>query len=93
MCYAIILAGGSGNRFNSDKPKQFVELEGKPILIHTLEKFQEDEIIKKIIVVSKHGYESETESLCKEFNITKLESYKRWKYTARIGFQWLVLFE
>ena len=36
---AIIVAGGKGERMNSEIPKQFLELAGKPILMHTLEKF------------------------------------------------------
>ncbi|UII29013.1 2-C-methyl-D-erythritol 4-phosphate cytidylyltransferase [Fulvivirga maritima] len=37
--YAIIVAGGKGTRMNSDVPKQFLPLHGKPILMHTLEAF------------------------------------------------------
>ena len=38
--YGVILAGGQGTRMgNSDKPKQFLEVGGRPILIHTVEKF------------------------------------------------------
>lgn len=38
--YAIIVAGGKGERMGSDTPKQFLELAGKPILMHTIEKFK-----------------------------------------------------
>src|SRR5689334_8276215 len=37
--YAIIVAGGYGNRMNSSIPKQFLSLRGKPVLLHTLEVF------------------------------------------------------
>ena len=37
--FAIIVAGGSGQRMKSKLPKQFLELDGRPILMHTLEKF------------------------------------------------------
>lgn len=47
--YAIIVAGGSGTRMKSDLPKQFLELLGKPILMHTIEAFHFDGI--KIILV------------------------------------------
>lgn len=47
--YAIIVAGGSGTRMKSDLPKQFLELLGKPILMHTIEAFHFDDI--KIILV------------------------------------------
>ena len=38
--YAIIVAGGKGERMGSELPKQFLEVQGKPILIHTIEKFK-----------------------------------------------------
>ena len=42
----IIVAGGTGSRMQSTIPKQFIEIKGKPILIHTIEKFIEfDEFI------------------------------------------------
>jgi 2-C-methyl-D-erythritol 4-phosphate cytidylyltransferase len=47
--YAVIVAGGSGSRMKSDIPKQFLELNGKPIIIHTIEKFLK--VSCKIIVV------------------------------------------
>jgi len=37
--YALIVAGGSGSRMGSAIPKQFLDLGGKPVLVHTLEKF------------------------------------------------------
>lgn len=37
--YAIVVAGGKGTRFRSSTPKQFLELNGKPVLLHTLEAF------------------------------------------------------
>ena len=41
MISAVIFAGGVGSRMKSeDIPKQFIEVEGKPIIIHTLEKFE-----------------------------------------------------
>jgi len=37
--YAIVVAGGAGSRMHSDRPKQFLELAGRPILMHTLDAF------------------------------------------------------
>jgi len=37
--FAIIVAGGSGTRMGKKMPKQFIEIGGKPILMHTIEKF------------------------------------------------------
>ena len=47
--YAIIVAGGSGKRFGSEMPKQFLPLDGKAVLMRTIEKF--DEADATIVVV------------------------------------------
>lgn len=51
MNSAIIAAAGRGTRFKSDRPKQFLELLGKPIIIHTLERFDRSPAIDEIILV------------------------------------------
>ena len=48
---AIIAAGGHGARFQSERPKQFLELLGKPIVIHTLESFERCGAIDEIVLV------------------------------------------
>ena len=51
MISAVIFAGGVGSRMKSeDIPKQFIEVEGKPIIIHTLEKFENHPQVDKIVV-------------------------------------------
>lgn len=50
----IIVAGGTGSRMRSTIPKQFIEIHGKPVLIHTIDKFIEfDEHINVVVVVHK----------------------------------------
>ena len=49
--YAIIVAGGSGTRMGGDVPKQFLELGGKPVLFHSIEKFHAFDAEMTIIVV------------------------------------------
>lgn len=50
--YAIIVAGGTGKRMGAEMPKQFLELGGKPLLMHTIEKFKSfDESIEIITVL------------------------------------------
>lgn len=51
MNTAIIAAGGNGTRFGADKPKQFLEIHGKPLLIHTLAPFEQCAAIDEIILV------------------------------------------
>ncbi len=53
MVFSVILAGGTGNRMgNTDKPKQFLTIKDKPIIIHTIEKFLSQPQFQKIIVLS-----------------------------------------
>ena len=55
MIFAAILAGGSGVRMGKvDKPKQFLMLGDKPIIIHTLEKFYINSCFDEIIVLSSN---------------------------------------
>lgn len=64
---ALIVAGGIGNRMQSPIPKQFLELQKKPILFHTLEKFYGfDEHIQIILVLPDHQM-NYWEKLCKEY--------------------------
>lgn len=55
MNCAIIVAAGSGTRFGSPIPKQFLEIGGKPLLIHTLEKFENCAAIDEIILILSDG--------------------------------------
>ena len=48
---AIIVAAGSGSRFNSDTPKQFLKINGKPVIEHTLERFQAAPSVDAIVLV------------------------------------------
>lgn len=50
---AVIFAGGVGSRMGASIPKQFLNVYGKPILIHTIEKFQYNENIDAIYVGCK----------------------------------------
>ncbi len=69
---AIIPAGGYGKRINAGIHKQLIEIAGKPILIHTLEKFQNCDCIDAIIIATAPEIMLEVENLVKKFNITKV---------------------
>lgn len=70
---AVIFAGGSGRRMNRDgKPKQFLELKGKPIIIYTLELFESHPGIDGIIVVCLESWIPELKRLLSKFGITKV---------------------
>jgi len=69
--FALIVAGGSGNRMNSAIPKQFINIAGKPILIHTIEKFLNYSQNIKIVLVIPKIHTKLWSDLCKQhkFNI------------------------
>ena len=73
MNIAILLAGGVGNRFGAGKPKQFVELLGKPMIIHAMEIYENSPTIDGLEVVCIKDYIDYVWELAKIFNITKLK--------------------
>lgn len=70
---AVILAGGVGNRTGQDIPKQFLNVNDKPILIYTLEAFQKNPAIDEIEVVCKEGWHDILWAYAHQFNIDKLK--------------------
>lgn len=74
MATALIFAGGTGKRMNTrSKPKQFLELHGKPIIIYTLEHFEYHEEIERIVVVCITDWITELKGLLRRYGITKVE--------------------
>lgn len=69
----ILTAGGTGTRTHQDIPKQFLNVNNKPILIYTLEAFQQHPNIDEICVVILDGWEQILWAYAKQFNITKLK--------------------
>jgi len=69
---AIILAAGSGQRMGQDIPKQFLNVDNKPIIIYTLEAFQKHPNIDSIIVVCIDGWHDILKAYAKQFEINKL---------------------
>lgn len=70
---ALILAGGSGIRTHQDIPKQFLTINDRPIIIYTLEIFQQHPEIDAIAAVCLGGWEHFLQAYAKQFNITKLK--------------------
>jgi len=73
MNIAVLIAGGSGNRMGQDIPKQFININDKPVLVYTLEGFQQHEDIDAIGIVCIDGWESMVQAYANQFNITKLQ--------------------
>ena len=74
MNIALIIAGGSGERMNQDIPKQFLNVNDKPVIIYTLQAFQNHPNIDKIEVVCLDGWQEILRAYCKQFGITKLDN-------------------
>lgn len=75
MSIAIIFAGGTGQRMNTrTRPKQFLELHGKPIIIYTLEQFDQHEMIDGIIIVCVEGWLDYCQELIHRFRINKVKA-------------------
>lgn len=67
LIFAAILAGGIGQRLNSESPKQFLTVGNKPILIHSIEKFLEVDDFNKIIVSSPKDFIDYTKELIEKY--------------------------
>ena len=73
MNIAIIFAGGSGNRMHTkSRPKQFLEYNGKPIIIYTLELFDNHPMIDGIVVVCIESWIPFLKKMLKKFEINKV---------------------
>ena len=73
MNVAVILAGGIGKRLGAGKPKQFVELCGRPMILYSMEIYEKSPQIDAIEIVCVKEYIDYVWELAKENNITKLK--------------------
>lgn len=75
MIYANILGGGNEIIINSDKPIQFFELNGKPVIIYSVEQFLLNDKIDKIIITCEPNYIDELKNILKKYikDISKIE--------------------
>jgi 2-C-methyl-D-erythritol 4-phosphate cytidylyltransferase len=70
---AIILGGGIGKRFQGDIPKQFLLLDKRPMIVHTVEAFEHAPSIDAIVVVVPEGWEQRCSDELKPFDMNKLK--------------------
>lgn len=69
---AVIAAAGSGKRMGADKNKQWILLDGVPMLARTVSVFQKAEIIDEIVIAAAKNEVGEVEELTKEYGFTKV---------------------
>lgn len=73
MNVALIIAGGSGQRMGQDIPKQFINVYDKPVLVYTLQGFQDHPDIDAIELVCIDGWHDVARAYARQFNIDKLQ--------------------
>jgi 2-C-methyl-D-erythritol 4-phosphate cytidylyltransferase len=73
MITAMILAGGSGSRAQADRPKQFVEVLGKPVLAYTIERFQAHREVDAIEVVCHPAWRDFLAEMLEKYRLTKVK--------------------
>lgn len=74
MNIAVIFAGGTGQRMNTaSKPKQFLELHGKPILVYTIEHFQRHPLIDGIVLVCLKDWVDYARALVEKWQLSKVD--------------------
>ncbi|MBQ9480415.1 MAG: 2-C-methyl-D-erythritol 4-phosphate cytidylyltransferase [Selenomonadaceae bacterium] len=70
---AVVVAAGRGQRTRQDIPKQFINVRDKPIIIYTLENFQQHPEVDGIVVVCLDGWQDILRAYARQYNIDKLK--------------------
>lgn len=73
MVVALLTAAGKGTRMGQDIPKQFIHVENKPLIIHTMEAFQNHPNVDAIMVVTLPAWTAVLQAYARQFNISKLK--------------------
>lgn len=73
MNVGMIIAGGKGVRMNQDIPKQFLSIHDKPVIVYTMQAFQNHPEVDAIMVVCIEGWHEMVRAYARQYNITKLK--------------------
>ena len=71
MNIAILLSGGTGQRLGGDIPKQYIKVEGKPIIIYCLETLEKSELIDKVQIVAHNQWIGEIKKWAAEYGVDR----------------------
>ena len=75
MNIALILAAGVGSRMgNADKPKQFLPIYGKPLMVHTIEAFEMHDDIDAVVIATNDQYIDQVKVWCKQYDLGKVKA-------------------
>ena len=72
MVYGIVLAGGSGKRLGAEIPKQYIEINGKPLLYYCLKAFEESEVDKVSVVADEEHMQFVVSEIVDKFHFKKV---------------------
>ena len=73
--FGIILAGGTGTRAHNDRPKQYIEVNGKPVIGYVLDTFEQNELVTDIIIVCANQWQDYMNEWMASHPITKFAGY------------------
>lgn len=75
MVFAMILASGTGSRMgHTDCPKQFLVVNNKPIIVHTIEAFNQNKQIDEILIVTSKEYVLKVQEWAKQYHLDKVKN-------------------
>ncbi|MCC8137787.1 MAG: 2-C-methyl-D-erythritol 4-phosphate cytidylyltransferase [Clostridiales bacterium] len=78
MVFALILSGGIGTRMRQDGfPKQYIKVNKKPVLIYTLEKFEQCSMIDQVILVADEQWKEKILEWLDEYHIKKITAFAK----------------
>ena len=69
---AVVLSGGTGSRMGADLPKQYIELAGKPVIVHTLERLEGCKAVESVVVTAAPKWKEEIYKWKEMFSLPKL---------------------
>lgn len=67
MVFGVVLGGGIGTRMGADKPKQYISIGNKPVIIHTIEKFVASPDIDHVVVLCPEQWVEHTRNICRRY--------------------------
>ena len=71
MTIAIVLSGGTGSRVGGDIPKQYIKVEGKPVILYCLETLKQSEYIDKLQIVADEQWQQSITDWLREFDLAE----------------------
>lgn len=73
MNYVIILSAGKGLRFGEEKPKQYIDVNGKPVIWYTLQRMQKNKHVDEVVLVVEEEYKEYVKALAENSNFSKVK--------------------